>query len=498
MLLLLAGFGLSSVKAGLPPAIEKVLEELVCKELEKGTAEDDVAKVVCGKLHEKLPFIPEGFGLCQAAVKKVWEGAEKKCAPMTQLPAPIKTMIHELVCKELESGTVEQDVAKAVCGRLHDKIKLVPEQLCEAEVKKVWDGEEKQCSPSELAQLPAPVKKIVHDMVCKELEKGVAEEVVVKGVCHAVHEKMKLIPEGLCEVEVKKVWDGAESKCKPTVLDAVELPAPIKGMIHELVCKELENGASEENVAKAVCNKIHLKIPFVPEELCEVAVKKAWDGEEKKCSPSQSSKLPAPVKKMIHDLVCKELENGTAEKDVVKAVCTKVHNKVSFLPEELCEMGVKKVWDGEEKKCSSTQLTKLPPFVKKMIHDLVCKELENGTAEQDVTKAVCGKVHNKIKLIPEELCEAGVKKVWSGEEKKCTPSEVVQLPAPIKKMIHDFVCKEIENGTTDKELAKAVCGKMHGLMTFLPEARCELAVEAVVAVEAKKCAVESLKKAILV
>merc|ERR1712110_1405572 len=95
---------------------------------------------------------------------------------MTALPAPIKKMIHELVCKELDSSTDEDKVAAAVCTRVHDKFKLLPESLCEMAVQKAWEGADKRCTPSEMTALPAPIEKMIHELVCKELDSSTDED----------------------------------------------------------------------------------------------------------------------------------------------------------------------------------------------------------------------------------------------------------------------------------------------------------------------------------
>jgi len=72
-------------------------------------------------------------------------------------------------------------------------------------------------------------------------------------------------------------------------------------------------------------------------------------------APSSSSNgIPSSIEKVLHDLVCKELTNGTAKGAVVSRACEALHGKVKFLPEAACEEAAKLFWEkGEVAYCKS-------------------------------------------------------------------------------------------------------------------------------------------------
>merc|ERR1712130_866837 len=119
--------------------------------------------------------------------------------------------------------------------------------------------------------VPDKLEKIIHDAVCKELEKGTDEEHVASAVCADLH--MKMPSEALCEKTVNYVWNHGDKKCTTLMMSELQGPVPdkLEKIIHDAVCKELEKGTDEDHVASAVCADLHVpKMPF--EAPCEKIV----------------------------------------------------------------------------------------------------------------------------------------------------------------------------------------------------------------------------------
>merc|ERR1719223_1227497 len=117
--------------------------------------------------------------------------------PVEGIPDVIKKEIHDLVCKELEKTDVEEEVVAAVCTKVHASIPSVPEELCTLGVSHEWDSLKSGCTAIRLKGIPDVIKKEIHDLVCKELEKTDVEEEVVAAVCTKVHASIPSVPEEL-------------------------------------------------------------------------------------------------------------------------------------------------------------------------------------------------------------------------------------------------------------------------------------------------------------
>jgi rRNA-processing protein FCF1 len=347
------------------------------------------------------------------------------------------------------------------------------------------------CAVLGLAMADPNTNGIIHDFVCKKLEEmGDNEEEIAAAVCKTVHESLPTIPEQACETKIKDEWDDIAKECASKNVRG--LPDDIKKEIHDLVCKELETTDDEKKVADAVCAKVHAAFPRVPEELCTLGVTHEWDSLASKCKPESLQGIPDVIKKEIHDIVCKELEKTDDEKKVAAAVCAKVHSTFPRVPEELCELGVTHEWDSLTSECKANRLEGIPDVIKKEIHDLVCKELEETDDEKKVTAAVCAKVHAAFPRVPEELCSLAITHEWDSLASECKPKSLQGIPDIIKKEIHDLVCKELEKTDVEDEVVLKACTTLHARFPFIVEAACEVQVKEGWNYIVKACATEHI------
>eukprot|EP00927_Polykrikos_kofoidii_P012785 TRINITY_DN1553_c0_g2_i11.p1 TRINITY_DN1553_c0_g2~~TRINITY_DN1553_c0_g2_i11.p1 ORF type:complete len:225 (-),score=53.32 TRINITY_DN1553_c0_g2_i11:56-730(-) len=190
-------------------------------------------------------------------------------------------VIHDLVCKELEKTDDKEDVVVAVCKTVHDSWPVIPEFACETGVKNQWDNLVKDCESKNLQGIPDVIKKEIHDLVCKELEKTEDEKEAAAAFCTKVHASFPIVPEGLCTLAVSHEWDSLKSQCNTTNLKGI--PDVIKKEIRDLVCKELEKTDVEDEAARGACTKLHARVPFIAEAACEIEVKEGWTRILKAC-----------------------------------------------------------------------------------------------------------------------------------------------------------------------------------------------------------------------
>eukprot|EP00927_Polykrikos_kofoidii_P012782 TRINITY_DN1553_c0_g1_i3.p1 TRINITY_DN1553_c0_g1~~TRINITY_DN1553_c0_g1_i3.p1 ORF type:complete len:429 (-),score=75.61 TRINITY_DN1553_c0_g1_i3:119-1405(-) len=399
-------------------------------------------------------------------------------------------IIHDFVCKKLEEmGDNEEEIAAAVCKTVHESLPTIPEQACETKIKDEWDDIAKECASKNVRGLPDDIKKEIHDLVCKELETTDDEKKVADAVCAKVHAAFPILPEELCSLAIIHEWDSLAGECKANRLKGI--PDVMKE-IHDLVCKELEKTDDEKKITAAVCAKVHAAFPRVPEELCTLGVTHEWDSLASKCKPESLQGIPDVIKKEIHDIVCKELEKTDDEKKVAAAVCAKVHSTFPRVPEELCELGVTHEWDSLTSECKANRLEGIPDVIKKEIHDLVCKELEETDDEKKVTAAVCAKVHAAFPRVPEELCSLAITHEWDSLASECKPKSLQGIPDIIKKEIHDLVCKELEKTDVEDEVVLKACTTLHARFPFIVEAACEVQVKEGWNYIVKACATEHI------
>jgi len=458
------------------PSTNDFIHDLVCKELEKTDDKEQVVAAVCKTVHVAWPEVPE-FA-CERGVKNQWDTIVKDCESknLPGIPDVIKKEIHDFVCKELEKTDDEKEVAAAVCTKLHASFPAIPEELCTLGVTHEWDSLKNECKAKSLTGIPDVIKKELHDLVCKELEKTDDEKEVAAAVCTKLHASFPAIPEELCTLGVTHEWDSLKSECKAKSLQGI--PDVIKKELHDLVCKELEKTDDEKEVAAAVCTKLHASFPAIPEELCTLGVTHEWDSLKSECKAKSLKGIPDVIKKELHDLVCKELEKTDDEKEVAAAVCTKLHASFPAIPEELCTLGVMHEWDSLKSECKAKSLKGIPDFIKKELHDLVCKELEKTDDEQKVASAACTKVHTMFPIIAEAACEIEVKDEWSSLAQSCGSERLQGIPDVIKQKIHDLVCKVLEKTDVEEDVAFSACTIVHSTFPGIVEAACETEVKA--------------------
>jgi len=231
-----------------PGALEKIVAGLICFELENTAKEEEITKEICQRVNEKMPSIPEE--LCQEAAKKVWEIPEKKCEEYD----PMK-LIRDLVCKELEKGTEENKIVDKVCTTVHNQFESIPNGVCKFAVKAAWEDKEKQCPKVGAAQDPS-LPKAMHDYLCKELAKNANEEDAKKATAETFCEPYGL-NDALCWLIVDKAWKDAQQTCpkpqelaKPSPLPEPMIPPAVQKLIHDLLCKMLENQSVEDAFEK--------------------------------------------------------------------------------------------------------------------------------------------------------------------------------------------------------------------------------------------------------
>merc|ERR1719174_1394347 len=69
----------------LPPWAKEV-EQLICKEVEKGTTEQKAVQLVCGEITKKIPAVPEAK--CETVAKMAYEKGETLCPKDLADPPP--------------------------------------------------------------------------------------------------------------------------------------------------------------------------------------------------------------------------------------------------------------------------------------------------------------------------------------------------------------------------------------------------------------------------
>merc|ERR1711871_713952 len=94
--------------------------------------------------------------------------------------------------------------------------------------KKVYEAAEKKCPHHALAAdtLPPWVKKL-EDLMCAQMRKGSNEQHCVEIVCGEVRKEIN-VPQAVCELVGKKVYEAAEKKCPHHALAADTLPPWVK------------------------------------------------------------------------------------------------------------------------------------------------------------------------------------------------------------------------------------------------------------------------------
>merc|ERR1712232_922218 len=143
---------------------------MACKLVTNQEIETKVVNAVC--THEsKVPASD-----CEMVLTKMWDAFSKKECPAVQavgLP-PIKPMI----CKLVESATIEQKVVDMMCT----KQKMIPATECEEGLSKVWDMiAARECAKTDLAELPPFVHNAIYKVVkSSELEAGAIDKLCAK------------------------------------------------------------------------------------------------------------------------------------------------------------------------------------------------------------------------------------------------------------------------------------------------------------------------------
>mmetsp|Transcript_16069 Transcript_16069/g.44075 ORF Transcript_16069/g.44075 Transcript_16069/m.44075 type:complete len:428 (-) Transcript_16069:86-1369(-) len=319
-----------------------------------------------------------------------------------------------------------------------------------------------------------PLPDAVTQFLCKELEIVSVQTNAVDEVCS----KVTAVPTPVCEELLKTAWRRLDERCSKTA--AIEASIPVLPVVKEFICKELEDATIEGRFADDVCSKVKA----IPTPICEEAVKNAWQRLEEKC-PKQSS-LPEPIEKIIEDLVCEALESGAEEQKITAEVCSKIAEKFKFVPEEICEATLKSAWAELVEKCPKKKTPTLFGPIPKIIEEAICIALESGTEENKITTDVCSKVVSVVKTVPEEACDDMVKAAWEELAKKC-PKRETALLAPIEKVIEHYVCKEIESGTEEINIAQDVCDKVTEKSRFFPGSMCEGFVKSTLKKTEEKC-----------
>eukprot|EP00401_Gymnodinium_catenatum_P053828 CAMPEP_0117622924 /NCGR_PEP_ID=MMETSP0784-20121206/88388_1 /TAXON_ID=39447 /ORGANISM="" /LENGTH=376 /DNA_ID=CAMNT_0005426871 /DNA_START=184 /DNA_END=1314 /DNA_ORIENTATION=+ len=271
--------------------------------------------------------------------------------------------------------------------------------------------------------------------------------------------KVTAVPTPLCEDLLKTAWQHLAEKCPKT--SAVEASIPIPPAVKDFVCKELEDATIEGSAVDEVCSKV----TAIPTPICQEAVKSAWEYLEEKCLKQWS--LLEPISKIIEDLLCEALENGTEVQKIPAEVCSKLSEKFKFVHEEVCEEMIRNDWADFVEKCPKKKTLTLFGPIPQIIEEVMCAELESGTEESKIATEVCSKVTKIITGVPEEACEDAVKGAWEAVAKKC-PKKETTLPAPIEKFVENYFCEELKNGMEETQIPQVVCDKVTSVVKFLP------------------------------
>jgi hypothetical protein len=82
---------------------------------------------------------------------------------------------------------------------------------------------------------------------------------------------------------------------------------------------------------------------------------------------------------------------------------------------------------------SATQTEKaiaIPASVRKVLHDFLCAGLKDGATKADIVNTTCQQVHNKVKIVPEDICAGVLSRLWEHEEVghcQTTPVKAAEL-----------------------------------------------------------------------
>merc|ERR1712100_228922 len=153
----------------------------------------------------------------------------------------------------------------------------------------------------------------------------------------------------------------------------------------EVACDILKDQDQEKATVAMICSKQ----TKVPKDECEAGLSKIWEMVAEKECPATLAALP--------EVACEILKDQDKEKVAVGMICEKLSSQV---PQDECEAGLKMIWEQvAEKECPSA-VGALP--------DAACQILKDQTKESAAVQMIC----SKQSKVPEDECEAGLKRIW--------------------------------------------------------------------------------------
>jgi uncharacterized protein YheU (UPF0270 family) len=255
----------------IPDVLEKVIHDLVCKELTNATAKETLLAATCQKVHAKLKFLPDGA--CETVARLLWEKEEvAHCKSATVqaseyrrwegssdctgdysilstdnmdectqhlIPAPASIWVEQKNDTAYSSYHCQgvTDCASEKRVFLSDWIVGTCENFGDYSQMRVWvtpksvpasaGSSEVSLTPLTLIpsshRIPDALEKVIHDFVCKELTNSTHKDELVATACQTAHDKLKFLPEGACETVAKVLWEHQEvAHCKSTTVKASE------------------------------------------------------------------------------------------------------------------------------------------------------------------------------------------------------------------------------------------------------------------------------------
>jgi len=203
----------------------------------------------------------------------------------------------------------------------------------------------------------------------------------------------------------------------------VSMPSPAD--VEKFVCKYASEKMVEDKAVDEVCKLLQEKYK-VPQTVCKLEVRKAWDDLVAKC-PKDQFITPSPAD--IEKLICKYASDKMIEDKAVDEVCALIQKElpnIKFNPD--CKTVAQEAWDAAVAMCPKGHVSNPSPAD---IEKLVCKYASQKMIENRATVSICSLISNlfpDVKFDPD--CKTVVQSLWDEGLSYC-PKKGVESIKPV-------------------------------------------------------------------
>eukprot|EP00401_Gymnodinium_catenatum_P065168 CAMPEP_0117523558 /NCGR_PEP_ID=MMETSP0784-20121206/34789_1 /TAXON_ID=39447 /ORGANISM="" /LENGTH=359 /DNA_ID=CAMNT_0005319673 /DNA_START=62 /DNA_END=1141 /DNA_ORIENTATION=- len=332
-------------------------------------------------------------------------------------------------------------------------------------------------SAAEKEQGSFPFPDAITRLLCKELEDVSVEAAAVEEACS----KVTAIPTPVCEELLRTAWHDLEEKCPKTSGAGASIGIP--PAIKDFICKELEDATVEDAVVDKVCSKVEaIPRPKSSPDWHRQTARSSQTGARGRCHGCPGHCCQPPSESM------RKLPRSAEGSDPGE-VCSRVSEKLKFVPEAACEATLRHGWEELANMCPK-KATMLPTPIERIIEHDLCKELKSGTEERQIPTVVCDKVTDVYKFLPGLMCRSYVLNSKKDIEAKCPKEKALSLPEPVERAIRaleEVVCRQLEKADDLPKVASEACALVHDHFGEFPEEACEDVAKMILEKAARVC-----------